>query len=58
MALKHLALIKNDPVRNFRCENIFLNQLASQKEGTLKISSVSLPSDEAGPARKDTDDDR
>lgn len=45
MPKKHYSIQKHEPDMKYKCKNVFLTQAVSQKDGSLKMSEISLPSD-------------
>jgi hypothetical protein len=43
---KHFRLVKNEPNLKYKCKNAFITQPISQKDGSLKVTDVSLPDNE------------
>lgn len=46
MEKKHVNLVKGVPDSRYKCKSVFMTQAVSQKNGSLRISDVSLPYDE------------
>lgn len=46
MEKKHYSILKTEPDLKYKCKNVFISQASAQKDGSLKITDVSLPCDQ------------